>query len=149
MTEIAALFCNQGLPFVLEEIESRNRLAARYKERLGRISGITFQDVSRDYVFGYKDFAILLDPVLCGIDRSTLQARLQKKGVETGVYFSPPMHCLTVSRQYCDSVVLPNTEAVAARILSLPVYSSLTDDEVEYVISSIEEELRIVRGQDR
>ena len=34
---------------------------------------------------------------------------------------------------------LPVTEAVAAEVLSLPMYAELTDEQIEYVVAAIKE----------
>lgn len=74
-------------------------------------------------------------PILCK-RRDELQQYLASKGIETLIHYPIPPH-----KQACyaawNSLQLPITERIAATELSLPCNQAMTDDEVEYVIHSI------------
>ena len=40
----------------------------------------------------------------------------------------------------------PHTEAAAARILSLPMYAELTDEQMEYTVAALDAALQETRG---
>ncbi len=72
------------------------------------------------------------------VDRDGLASSLAKVGIGTSLHFIP-LHLLSVWR---DSLhVVPADYPVAtrefARVLSLPLFSAMTDDEVERVVSAI------------
>jgi perosamine synthetase len=67
--------------------------------------------------------------------RDDLSVFLNGKGICTGVH-SPPIHTY---RCYGNRTTLPVAEELQHRILTLPLYPLLTDDEVKYVIQTIRE----------
>ena len=58
---------------------------------------------------------------------------LQERGISTGVHYKP----IHTYRCYGNRPVLETAERVFPLILTLPMYSSLTDDEVDQVVSGI------------
>lgn len=70
-------------------------------------------------------------------NRNAFMERLQAQGVGSSVYYPIPVHR---QKPFLDigsaTVSLPVTEQLSDQILSLPVHPSLTDDEVERVISA-------------
>ena len=74
-----------------------------------------------------------------GIDRSSVRERLSEQRIQTSVHY-PPIHGFT---QYASDTMrpLPATDALAERILTLPLYPHMGEDLVELVASSLLEEL--------
>ena len=62
------------------------------------------------------------------------EALLSEHGVATGVYYPTPIHRLRSFDVECD---LPETERAAQEVLSLPVYPTLSDEDVERVIAAV------------
>ena len=141
MTEFAALLCLKGIDKLTGRVARRNTIARRYRERLSRLPGISFQRVDEGDVSTYKDFTIVLEESATGISRDDLARSLAEKSIETGRYFYPPVHRLTYFRKYAEDAGLTHTDALASRILSLPIYSDLSEDELEDVTERIEETL--------
>ena len=67
-------------------------------------------------------------------DRDRFAQELADRGVGSGVYYPIPIHRLPSFGQSFD---LPVTEAAAAQVLSLPVYPSLTDDELSSIVDAV------------
>lgn len=67
-------------------------------------------------------------------DRDAFASELTKRGIGTGVYYPTPIHRLPSFQKTLD---LPNTELVARQVLSLPVYPSLKQRELEAIVSSV------------
>lgn len=68
--------------------------------------------------------------------RNELQAYLQNSGIETKVNYPIPLHLQEVSMRTLGHKKgdFPIAEKQAERILSLPIYNELTDEQVDYVI---------------
>jgi dTDP-4-amino-4,6-dideoxygalactose transaminase len=81
----------------------------------------------------YHLFPILL-PV--GIDRIQFIDHMRAEGIQTSIHY-PPIHQFSYyARRYPD-VSLPITEAVASRQVTLPLYSSMSDQAVKWVIAAV------------
>jgi len=80
-------------------------------------------------------FPILLPE---GFDREAFMHRLREFGVQTSIHY-PPIHRFRYYRDLYSEVNLPITENAAARQVSLPLYASMSEEQVGIVISGIKE----------
>lgn len=69
-------------------------------------------------------------------DRDAFAEQLSQRGVASGVYYPTPIHRLPSFRLDLD---LPATEIAATQVLSLPIYPSLTDGELETIVEAVNE----------
>lgn len=67
-------------------------------------------------------------------DRDAFAAELSARGVGSGVYYPTPIHRLP---SFGIELDLPETERAAVEVLSLPVYPSLTDDELATIVETV------------
>jgi dTDP-4-amino-4,6-dideoxygalactose transaminase len=70
------------------------------------------------------------------IDRDRVRAGLEERRIQTSVHY-PPIHSFTQYRSLGQRRRLPRTDALAARILTLPLYGGLSDEQVEDVIEGL------------
>jgi UDP-2-acetamido-2-deoxy-ribo-hexuluronate aminotransferase len=63
-------------------------------------------------------------------------AFLWSRGVETRAYFSPPVHQQRFFARFADRR-LPVTERVAERVITLPFFTTITQNEMDYVAESL------------
>jgi dTDP-4-amino-4,6-dideoxygalactose transaminase len=72
--------------------------------------------------------------------RNSLQIYLRKKGIETGIHYPTPIH---LQKPYKDlgykTGDFPITEEKSKKILSLPMFPELTNNEIMYVVKSIKD----------
>jgi dTDP-4-amino-4,6-dideoxygalactose transaminase len=66
-------------------------------------------------------------------DRNELSLWLREKEIVTGVHYKP----IHLYRCYGNTPKLGNAERLFDKILSLPIHSLLTDDDVDYVIEGV------------
>lgn len=72
--------------------------------------------------------------------RDRLRDFLSKKGIMTKVYFEPVHLTLLYREKYNHKEgELPATEKVAGEVVTLPIYPSMTKEEIDYVVDSIRE----------
>ena len=66
--------------------------------------------------------------------------KLKEKGVSTGIHYPIPLH-RQIAYEHLDlnGTDLKNTEKIADEILSLPIFPFMTQDEIEYVVESVNE----------
>jgi len=73
-------------------------------------------------------------------DRDRLQGFLQEKGIATGLHYPLPLHLQQAYGHMGHAKGdFPVAESAAQRLLSLPMYPELTDEQIEYVCTSIKD----------
>jgi dTDP-4-amino-4,6-dideoxygalactose transaminase len=71
-----------------------------------------------------------------GMDRDVFAVELAQRGIGSGVYYPIPNHRLPA---YSRTQDLPQTEKAAKECLSLPVYPSLSENELERIVEAVNE----------
>ncbi|MEO8408975.1 MAG: DegT/DnrJ/EryC1/StrS aminotransferase family protein [Propionivibrio sp.] len=134
LTDIAAAI-GLGQLKRLDEFNRRRRdLARRYFVHLqGLPLGLPPADFEQS---DWHMFQILLPEALRG-RRGEIMQRLREAGIATGVHY-PAIHQTTLYRRLeLASTPLPHTESVAARILTLPLFPAMRDEDVARVASAL------------
>ena len=107
------------------------------------------REIARHYTTGLKETVVTPEElperhhvyhlyVIQSSQRDELQEYLMEQGVQTLIHYPIPAH-LQQAYAYLGGAPgqLPATEFVTRRILSLPMYPGLADEQVDYVIESI------------
>ena len=117
-----------------EENAARARVASRYRESLDGEHGLTMPfGRADDRRTSSNHLAVALLPE--GSDRDGVRAALAERGVQTSVHY-PPIHMFSAYSSP-PGRALPRTDAVAERLLTLPLYGRLTDEQVENVVEGL------------
>jgi dTDP-4-amino-4,6-dideoxygalactose transaminase len=118
-----------------EENAARAAVVERYREALGGERGLTmpFAAGEGDDRVPVHHLAVVLLPE--GTDRSAVRSTLEERGIQTSVHY-PPIHTFTAYRSVSRRP-LPRTDAVAERLLTLPLFGGLSDEQVEAVIEGL------------
>jgi dTDP-4-amino-4,6-dideoxygalactose transaminase len=90
-------------------------------------------------VHTFKDFTVLVPDERAGT-RDAIVAFLKARGIETRAYFHPPVHEQHYFRRFADRP-LPRTESMARRVITLPFFTSITEEEMDYVVGALAEAL--------
>lgn len=69
--------------------------------------------------------------------RHALRSWLSRRGIDTQIHYPIPIHQQEAYRDIAGEVSLPVTEQLSREIVSLPLYPELTDEEVDWVIASV------------
>jgi dTDP-4-amino-4,6-dideoxygalactose transaminase len=128
----------------LDAMQSRrDAIAARYREGLARVPGIRLQaPVAREGDrHSWCMFVVLVDEREAGLSRDALVETLAREGIGTAVHYVPT-HLFTGYRAFTRGA-LPRTEEIWQQVLSLPLYPSMSDADVDDVLNAIE---RATRG---
>lgn len=132
LSELHAALALFSLDRLEERVEHRNAIASRYEALLGEIPGLSFQQVPTRQRSSYKDFTVLVEPELFGCQRDAVAEALSADGVNTRKYYSPPVHRQASYREGA-SPSLPVTDHLAARVISLPIWSHMPLETAEKV----------------
>jgi len=132
LDNIQAAVLNVKLKHLPVWIKRRREIADIYNEGLKSIKEIQlpaspgkadpYYDVYQNYVIRVKN-------------RDTFKKYLSKKGIETLVKWTIPNHLQ--SELKLSSFKLPVTEKISQKVISLPMYPELTDEQIQYVINCI------------
>jgi dTDP-4-amino-4,6-dideoxygalactose transaminase len=136
MSELHAAVALASLDGLDEWLERRNGVAARYREALSAIPGVSFPEVRAGDRSTYKDFTVLVDHELFGMEAASLAGALAAEGMQTRRYYSPPVH-RTRAYQAMSNGPLPVTEWAAGRVLTLPLWDGMNDDHLDRVAEAI------------
>jgi dTDP-4-amino-4,6-dideoxygalactose transaminase len=129
LDELQAAVLRAKLPFVDKWNARRRDIASRYSTEIEHSRVACPKTYGEDYV-GH------LYVVTCE-DRTGLQAHLKAAGVGTDVHYPIPDHFQPVLGPSPKDVHLPVTEELANKVLTLPCYPELSDDEVTRVIAAV------------
>ena len=123
--------------------QRRQAITERYREafRAERFAGV---EVPFTETEGQSSFHIM--PILLPQDaaRQVFMEQMRAKGVQTSIHY-PPIHTFSFYQQKYPGVSLPVTESIAAREVTLPLYPTMKDEDIEYVLLSAAESLAAAR----
>ena len=122
----------------------RKHLFLRYLELLKDLEQVMLP-VPGDAVHGHCHhlFVLRIHPEKAGMDRDTFVARLKDENIGTGIHYRPAhVHSFyrDYYRQHCHALPadgLPHTEWSGERLLSLPLWPGLSEDDQDQVVAAI------------
>lgn len=124
----AAVLCVK-LPHLNEQHEGRRKNAQFYNQQLKGV--VTPIEADGNYMI-YNQYTIRTEK------RTELMAHLNEHNVGNAIYYPVPLH-LQVCFEYLGYKVgdLPVSERVANEVVSIPVYSELTQGHLQYVVDTL------------
>jgi len=146
LTDIAAAIGIQQLRKAHAFHRRRLAIADRYDAGLADVPGVTLPRVADREGHAWHLYVIQLDPARLAIDRAAFVDRLIARNIGVSVHFIP----LHVHPYYRDRYGLrpddyPNAWAAYERIVSLPIYAKMTDEDVRHVIEAVRDVAREAR----
>ena len=138
LPELSAALGLRQLGRLDEFVRERNHLARRYRERLQQVPGIGLFPAPADQVHSYYKFPVRLPSGCEGGE--VLQTLKEGFGVVGGSLYWPPCHLQPFYRErfgYGEGC-FPVAEEVLRRTITLPLFSGLTEREVDYVCTALQ-----------
>ncbi len=131
LDELQAAFLSAKLPFLEKMNGDRRRIAGRYLNEI-KNNAVDLPYVSNDVVPVWHIFGIRCE------SRDRLEEFLTKKGIGTNKHYPIPIH---LQECYKDlglaKGAFPVAEKISSTELSLPMYYGMTEEEVSFVIDTI------------
>ena len=139
MDEIRSAYGLLNLRQVDNAIEARHQVAIKYREALRNIEGITFFDDMPGVRHNYSYFPIFIEEKKYGMTRDELYFKMKEQNVLGRRYFYPLISEFSTYRglESARPDNLPNAHKMANSVICLPMYHSLSEDDVERVINCI------------
>jgi dTDP-4-amino-4,6-dideoxygalactose transaminase len=132
---LQALVLTEKLRRLPGEVQARRSVAGWYREALGDL-GLDLPGDRGDRRHAYHQFVVRVP------DRDRVRARMAELGVSTGIHYPTPIHLQPGARGRCEVPATPErAESWAAGLLSLPMFPSLTREDVARVADALAEAL--------
>jgi dTDP-4-amino-4,6-dideoxygalactose transaminase len=129
LDSIQAAVLNVKLKYLAGWNESRQRAAARYRKNLAGNPRITLPALAPYSTHVYHLFVIQVDG-----NRDEIMKKMADKGIFCGIHYPIPIHL----QASCSSLgyrqgAFPHAEAIALRMISLPIYPEINDEQIDLV----------------
>ena len=115
-------------------VARRQEIAARYREELAGVEGVTFQHLPGDRTHSYHLFVVHLDPRR--FDRKAVFEALQNQKIAPQVHFVPVNRQPVIRAMTGASFETSKAEHYYSGCLSLPMFPKLTDEEQTRAITA-------------
>lgn len=129
LDELQAAILTVCLPNLDAQNSCRRSIAKSYSRRIDHPDVIAPESIGEQYV-GHLY-------VIRSARRDSLRAHLRSLDIASDVHYPIPDHRQPVFGQRFSHVRLPNTERLAAEILTLPCYPEMAEAQVEEVIAGV------------
>ncbi len=118
-----------------EELAARERIAARYSERLRNVARVPA--VMEGASSAWAQYTIMVER------RDRLAGDLNRQGIPTAIYYPKPLHQQTAYKAYpCAPGGLPVSDKIAQYVLSLPMHPYLDETTQDRIVEAVITALR-------
>jgi dTDP-4-amino-4,6-dideoxygalactose transaminase len=142
MNEIQAAFGLLQLKYIDSAIKRRKEICNRYHEAIKDIAGITHLPSPALTASNYSYFTIIVSEEY-PVTRDVLYQKFRDEGIYVRRYFYPLISDMPMYRGLASasSENLSVAKRIASQVLCLPIYPALKDEEVDFVVKIISENL--------
>ncbi|MAY13931.1 MAG: aminotransferase DegT [Oceanospirillaceae bacterium] len=117
------------LEIFAEEIQQRNQVASNYTRLLNEAGVDTTPFIEEHNISAWAQYTIQVE------HRAVVQAKLQEQGIPTAVHYPIPLNKQPAVAD--SSASLPIGDAVAEKVMSLPMHPYLTVHDVDAIVKKI------------
>lgn len=131
---LQAAILNVKLKYLDDYTKRRNRVADFYDSHLKDVSFIETPFRAKNSTHVFHQYTIKTK----GIDRDALKKYLEAKGIPSMIYYHIPLHLQKAYRQKeFGEASFPVTEQLSKTVLSLPIHTEMTGEELFYICDTI------------
>lgn len=143
LTDLHCAIGIEQLKRLADSLSRRRVIAARYDAAFCDLEYIELPEHPSDTEQGLHLYPILLRLDNLHADRSQIFRALYAENIGVNVHYIPIHYHSWYQRQFGFRVGdFPVTEAIYARLISLPLFSAMTDDDVDDVIRAVRRVMR-------
>jgi len=141
LTDIQAALGRSQLKRLDQMTQKRKKIASFYNEALQQVTELSPLTLKPDRTHSHHLYVVQLNKTFHKEDRDQLFNFLKSKGIGVNVHYKPVyLHTLYQKKGYLTGSC-PVAESAYERILSLPIYPDLKEDQVIRVINTLKEGL--------
>ena len=128
--------------FASYELDSRQKIAKMYTERLGK--DFVTPLIKDGFYSSYAQYTLIFES---NEKREFIKKYLEEKGIPTMVYYPKPMHLQRVYSDYNFNVEdLKTTEMLSKCVLSLPMHPYLDEEQIDMISRVVLESLEAYKN---
>ena len=136
LTDIACALGLAQLPRLPANLARRRAIAARYEKALATVSSLALPIVAADVTSAWHLYPVRVD---ASMDRAEVFDALRAEGLGVNVHYIPVhLHPYYRSRFGYRGGEFPIAETAYGRLISLPMFHGMTDEDVDDVILAVE-----------
>lgn len=133
MNEFSAAMGICNLRHLNAEIQKREKVNQRYRDRLGGIPGMQLDAVQNGVKHNYSYFPVVVNEKVAGCSRDDIFDALDENGVGARKYFYPLTSMYHCYEGMFDGSKTPIALAISKRVLTLPIYADLSLEDVDFI----------------
>lgn len=137
MNEFCAAMGICNLRYIRENIKKRQKLTNLYNMRLKEACGIRLNNVMEEVESNYSYYPIYIEEEQFGMNRDELQEKLAKSNIFTRKYFYPITSAFDCYKDVYDSQKTPVALKLSKKVLTLPLYPDLEENDVKKICEII------------
>jgi dTDP-4-amino-4,6-dideoxygalactose transaminase len=139
LTDVAAAIGIHQLSRAETMRQARERIVDRYRGKLASLHHVGLPPNPLNRIHAWHLFQIQLERGSSAEYRHLVMRRMQERGITCAVHWRP-LHLHPYYRETFDLWPgdYPNATRLFERTISLPLYPTMTDDEVDYVADAVE-----------
>lgn len=139
MNEFSAAMGICNLRHITDTIEARKKIVMLYRMYLQDIDGIRIQSERKDVESNYAYFPIVVDEKKYALSRNELFNKLEQEGILARKYFYPLTSRFICYEKLYDEYPTPTALHISNRILTLPLYEGMKEEDVSKICKVIKE----------
>ena len=137
MNEFCAAMGLCNLRHIGQEIEKRKLVVDRYRSHLEGIAGLQLNPIQEGVETNYSYFPVVFDENIFGCSRDIIFKHLEENGIGARKYFYPLTNTFECFHGKYDVGLTPVALDVSKRVLTLPLYSDLAQEDVDRICELI------------
>lgn len=137
MNEFQAAMGLCNLKYVADEISKRKKITGLYKGLLSDIQELAINEINDDILGNYAYLPILVKDNEKGLSRDLIYDELKKNNIYARKYFYPLTSDQACFKNKYKHIAIENARYCSERILVLPLYADLAEEDVDRICSII------------
>ena len=136
LDSIQAVVLKAKLKHLDEYADARNKAANYYDQAFANNSKIKTPVRSKNSNHVFHQYTMVLN----NVDRTKLREQLAERGIPAMIYYPIPLHMQKAyqSNRY-EAGDFPVTEHLCANVLSLPIHTEMSEEELKYISDNVNE----------